>query len=132
MPSLIDPETVYVDDLPAIWSPVQWELSEEERARELEEQAVASLLWTVDAPEAILRLLLSETGIVRAYGPPAGYDPEAQGPWNEELVTFQFRRPIQLRQVQRERTRLYVEYRVEDLGDWALEIEPEKVTIWRR
>ena len=25
MPSVIDPETLYVDDLPAIWSPVQWD-----------------------------------------------------------------------------------------------------------
>ena len=31
MPSIIDPETIYVDNLPAIWSPVQWELTEEER-----------------------------------------------------------------------------------------------------
>jgi hypothetical protein len=31
MPSIIDPQTLYVDDLPAIWSPVQWELTEEER-----------------------------------------------------------------------------------------------------
>ncbi len=58
MPSVIDPETLYVDDLPAIWSPVQWELDEEERIQAVEEQATASLLWTMDAPEAILRLLL--------------------------------------------------------------------------
>ena len=50
MPKTIDPETIYVDDLPGIWSPVQWELSEQERAKELEEQATASLLWAVDTP----------------------------------------------------------------------------------
>jgi hypothetical protein len=33
MPSVIDPETIYADDLPAIWSPVQWELTEEERVQ---------------------------------------------------------------------------------------------------
>jgi hypothetical protein len=27
MPIEIDPETMNVDDLPGIWSPVQWELS---------------------------------------------------------------------------------------------------------
>jgi hypothetical protein len=61
MPSIIDPETLYVDDLPAIWSPVQWELTGEERIAAVEEQATASLLWMMDAPEAILRLLLAET-----------------------------------------------------------------------
>lgn len=70
MPSVIDPETLYVDDLPAIWSPIQWELTEEERTQAIEEQATASLLWTMDAPEAVLRLLLGETQIQRLYGPP--------------------------------------------------------------
>ncbi len=28
MPGIIDPETTHVDDLPGIWSPVQWELTE--------------------------------------------------------------------------------------------------------
>ena len=57
MPSIIDPQTIHVDELPAIWSPVQWELTEEERVEAVNEQATASLLWTMDAPEAILRLL---------------------------------------------------------------------------
>ena len=57
MPSYIDPETMNVDKLPSIWSPVQWDLSEEERIQELHMQALASLLWTVDIPEAMLRLL---------------------------------------------------------------------------
>ena len=62
MTAVIIPETLHVDDLPGIWSPVQWLLSEDERAAELEQQATASLLYAVDAPEAILRLLLEETG----------------------------------------------------------------------
>ena len=78
MPSIIDPETLYVDDLPAIWSPVQWELSEEERVQAVEEQATASLLWSMDAPQAILRLLLDETAIERLFKAPAGFNPEEQ------------------------------------------------------
>ncbi len=88
MPSVIDPETLYVDDLPAIWSPVQWELDEEERIKAVEEQATASLLWTMDAPEAILRLLLDETGIQRLHAQPKDYNPEEQGDWDKDLITF--------------------------------------------
>jgi hypothetical protein len=131
MPMIIDPETIYVDDLPGIWSPVQWELSEEEKARELEDQATASLLWAVNVPETILRLLLSETDIQRAYGPPEGYDPEEQGYWEEDLVTFQFKRAIRLERVEREKDFLYIEYDFDSLGRWALELEPERVVIER-
>jgi len=56
MPIDIDPETMNVDKLPGIWSPVQWELTEEEHIQELDTQATASLLFAVDVPEAILRL----------------------------------------------------------------------------
>lgn len=131
MPKIIDPETIYVDNLPGIWSPVQWELSEQERAQELEDQATASLLWAIDAPQTILRLLLNETDIERAYGPPEGYDPEEQGYWEKELVTFQFKRPIQLVRVERENDYLMIEYDFGSLGRWIFEIEPEKVTIER-
>ena len=131
MPAVIDPETLYVDDLPGIWSPVQWDLTEGERIQELEEQATASLLWAIDAPEAILRLLLGETDIERAYEPPKGFQPEQQGEWDESILTFQFKRQIRLEHVEREPDRLYVEYHFGDLGYWALEIEPERVTIQR-
>jgi hypothetical protein len=131
MPGIIDPETLNVDDLPTIWLPVQWELTDEERTQELEEQATASLLWSAVAPEAILRLLLAETAIERAYEPPRGYDPEQQGEWDESLVTFQFKRPFRLERVQRERDLLSVEYDFGDRGRWMFEIEPEKVTIRR-
>ena len=30
MPGIIDPERIHVDVLPGIWTPVQWEMSEEE------------------------------------------------------------------------------------------------------
>jgi hypothetical protein len=131
MPGVIDPETLYVDDLPGIWSPVQWELSEEERIHELEEQAKASLLAAVDAPEAILRLLLDETEIERAYEPPQGYDPEQQGEWDDSLITFQFKRQVRLERVDRNSELLSVEYNFGDLGYWILEIESERVTIER-
>lgn len=29
MPGVIDPETLPVDELPGIWTPVQWELTED-------------------------------------------------------------------------------------------------------
>jgi len=131
MPSVIDPETINVDDLPGIWNPVQWEMTEPERIDELENQARASLLWTVDVPEAILRLLLEETQIERAFDPPEGFDPEMQGEWNEQLITFKFERRFQLENVERERHRLTVTYKVEGLGHWRVEIEPESVSIER-
>lgn len=131
MPLDIDPETINIDPLPGIWSPVQWEMSEAERVHELESQAVASLLWSVDVPEAILRLLLGETSIQRAFGPPEGYDPEIQGEWDESLVTFKFKRPIKPENIERDTNFLYVTYDFEDLGHWALEIEPDRVSIQR-
>jgi hypothetical protein len=131
MPRYVDPETMNVDELPGIWSPVQWELDEEDRVHELHMQATASLLWAVDVPEAILRLLLGETTIDRALNPPPGFDPEIQGEWDHDLVTFHFKRPIELLKVEREHDYLYVEYKVSDLGTYALEIEPDNVQISR-
>lgn len=131
MPLNIDPETIHVDDLPGIWSPVQWELTEDERIKELEDQATASLLWTVDMPEALLRLALDETTIERTLEPPPGYDGDLQGEWDPSLVTFQFTRAFRLVTVHRESDRLYVEYNIEGLGDWAIDIEPENLQIYR-
>jgi hypothetical protein len=131
MPSIIDPLTINTDALPCIWSPVQWELTPEEHAQELEEQATASILWTADVPEAILRLLLNETKIERTFAPPEGYDPEKQGEWDVSLVTFNFKRKISLLKEERSPDRLYLEYMVDDLGTWAIEIEPENVSISR-
>ncbi len=131
MPGVIDPETMDADDLPGIWSPVQWELTEEERIQEVEDQAKASLLWSVDAPEAILRLLLQETDIERLLEPPDGYKQEVQGEWDSDLLTFGFQRPIKLIKVERERDFLYLEFNFEGAGFWSIEIEPEKVTIER-
>ena len=131
MPSVIDPETLYVDDLPAIWSPVQWELEEEERVKAVEEQATASLLWTMDAPEAILRLLLDETGIQRLYGPPPGYDPQEQGDWDKDLITFGPARSMKLESIERFPNRLELVYDFGNLGHWEFIIEAERVSIER-
>lgn len=131
MPSVIDPETIQVDSLPALWSPVQSALTDDERARELEAQATASLLWAADAPETILRLLLSETEIARAFDPPQAYDPTQQGEWDPELVTFVFARPIRLLSEERQRERLSLEYKLEGAGYWHVEITPDSLTITR-
>ena len=131
MPSIIDPETIHANELPAIWSPVQWELTEEERVEEINEQAKASLLWAMDAPEAILRLLLNEEGIKRLYEPPANYDPEEQGEWSSEFLTFGSKRAIKLDSIVREDEALYLVYKVGDSGYWEFEITPERVVIER-
>jgi hypothetical protein len=131
MPIDINPETMNIDDLPGIWSPVQSLLSEEERVKELELQSTASLLFAVDVPEAILRLLLDEIEIERAYDPPSGFDPNMQGEWDPEIVTFQFSRPIRLIKVERKNDQLMVEYDFQGLGRWVIEIEPDMVNIRR-
>ena len=131
MTSIIEPELINADELPGIWSPVQWELTPEEQATEIEDQARASLLWSVDVPEAMLRFLLRETDIERAYEPPSGYNAEQQGEWDEEIITFQFKRPIKLLKVEREQDYLYVEYDFREQGIWAMSIEPENMTITR-
>lgn len=131
MPSIIDHETIHVDELPPLWAPVQWELTEEERVQALEEQARASLLWMMDAPEAILRLLLNEVDIKRLYESPDGYDEEQQGEWEPDLVTFGPRRPFKLDSVSREDDATYIVYKAGDLGYWEFEISEEEVTIRR-
>ena len=131
MPSIIDPQTINVDNLPAIWSPVQWELTEEERIQAVDEQATASLLWSMDAPEAILRLLLDETSIERLFRPPDDYNAEEQGDWEKELITFGPKRTIKLESVERTPTRLELVYDFGALGHWEFVIEAEKVSIER-
>jgi len=131
MPSIIDHETIHVDTLPTIWSPVQWDLSPEEKAVELETQATASLLWSANIPETILRLLLAETDITRILEKPDGFDPEIQGEWDDSLLTFSFQRPIELKEVRREVNQIEMVYYLADLGYWEIKISPEKVTIER-
>ena len=131
MPGVIDPETFYIDELPGIWSPIQWDLTEEEHIKEVQDQSTASLLWSVGALEAILRLLLNETGIERTLESPEGFDPELQGEWDDSIVTFKFKRHIKLERIDRGHDDLYVEYHFGDFGRWSFEIEKEKVVIKR-
>ncbi len=116
MPGIIDPETIYVDKLPTVWSPVQGELSPEEHAHELEEQATASLLWASPVPEQILRVLLEETSVHRVEEPPEGFDPEVQGEWDPTLLTFAFKRPAKLVREDRTPEALILEYKLEGAG----------------
>jgi hypothetical protein len=129
MPKTINPQEMNVDELPGIWSPVQWEMTPEERVKEVEEQATASLLYAVDIPESILRLLIGETEIGRVLDPPKGYDSEQQGSWDTSLVTFAFKRPIQLIEVRREEDYLYAVYDFLGLGRWSIEITPESTAV---
>ena len=131
MPSIIDTQTLDANELPTVWSPVQWDLTEDERVQELENQATANMLWAADVPEAILRLLLNETEIERAYEPPEGFDSAQQGDWDEEVLTFQYRRSIRLIKCEHKVDSLYIEYQFGDLGRWAFEIGPEEVKIKR-
>jgi hypothetical protein len=131
MPGIIDPETLHVDELPGVWSPVQWEQTPEDRLREETDQARASLLANVDIPEMILRLLLNETECDTIYAPPDGYNPNEQGEWDDTLRTYAFRRGVRLRKVERTAERLTAEYQIEDLGWWQVVIEPERVVIER-
>ena len=131
MPGIIDTHSLDANELPTVWSPVQWELTEDERVQELENQATASMLWAADVPEAILRLLLSEAEIERAYAAPQGFDPAQQGDWDEEVLTFQFRRAIKLIKCLHQPDSLYIEYQFGELGRWAFEIRPEEVKIKR-
>lgn len=130
MPNIIDPQTIEVNDLPGIWSPIDGDsLDEEEHVFELEEQAKASLLAGVDDPETILRLLLGETEITTTNEPPMGYDAEMQGEWDESRITFKFKRACWIQNVEREDDFLYIEYEFEDLGIWNIEIGAESVRI---
>ena len=131
MPGVIDPQTIHADNLPGIWVPIQWELSEAERKREIDDQATASLLWAVDVPEALIRLALSEYKAEPADEPPGNFDPTMQGDWDESLLTFKFVKPIELVHIERDRRQLYLEYRFANFGTWSVTFEQERVVIER-
>jgi hypothetical protein len=131
MPAYIDAEFMHVDDLPGIWSPIQWDLTPEEKVAEVEEQARASLMAAIDVPEAVLRMLLGETAIERSYAAPEGYDPVQQGDWDDGILTFEFKRPIKLLNHERGPGHLLVQYDFHDLGRWQLEISEESFHLAR-
>lgn len=131
MPGVIDPQTIEVNHLPVIWSPIQSPLAEDERVRELDLQATASLLWAATIPEQILRLLLSETDIEAIAEPPPGYDPAAQGEWDSSQLTFAFARQIRLIREERRLDRLTLEYKVDGAGTWLVEFGHEELAVAR-
>ena len=131
MPGVIDPGLIHVDTLPTIWSPVQTALTDEERVAELEDQATASLLWSANAPEAILRLLLGETEIERILLPPQGYDEDQQGEWDPTVVTFAFKRPIRLEADRMEAGDRILEYKLDGAGHWRFQAGAEGVSLER-
>ncbi len=131
MPGVIDPETIEVNQLPPVWSPVQGPISDDERIRELDMQATASLLWAATVPEQILRLLLSETDIDPIAEPPADYAPDLQGEWQPGVLTFGFRRPVRVVREQREHDLLVLEFQVDGAGTWMMEIGPERMILER-
>lgn len=131
MPGIMDPELMHADELPAVWAPVQWEQSEKEHSTEIDRNASANLLFNSDVPEAVLRLLLNETDSQVVYEPPKGYNPEEQGEWDSEIMTFAFLREIKLRQVIRESDSLVVVYDFGSRGTWRMEISPERMILER-
>ncbi len=131
MPGVIDPQTFHVDDLPGIWSPVQWEQTKEEQIIELETQAAASLMQSVDIPEAIIRLILNETEIEATRKPPDGYNEAEQGAWDEEIITFKFKKGIKLETLKRENDHLLAVYNFANNGTWAIEVTPNRMIIER-
>jgi hypothetical protein len=131
MPGFIDAEFIHVDDLPGIWSPIQWDLTPEERVAEVEEQARASLMAAIDVPEAILRSLLGETDIERTFNAPEGYDPQQQGDWDGGIITFKFKRPVSLLHLERGQGCLTVLYDFHELGRWQIEASEESFHLQR-
>ncbi|MEX2030529.1 MAG: hypothetical protein WD906_06125 [Anaerolineales bacterium] len=131
MPGVIDPETMAVGGVPTLWWPVQIELTEAERLEEIERQTLAGLLWAAPVPEAVLRLLLGETDVVRAIDPPGGFDPEAQGEWDPERATFVFRRPLHLEADREEDSSRVLEYALEGAGHWRMVISAEQFSVSR-
>ena len=129
MPKYIDPQTIPVEDLPGVWTPFPEDLSPDEHVAAVEDQAKASMLWSIDHPETILRLMLNETAITRAFEAPLGYDEERQGKWDKSLTAFTFKRAMWVEHIERQPDNLYIVYEVEDLGRWAIEIKPEEIHI---
>lgn len=131
LPKIIDPQTIPVADLPGVWTPGPKMMTPEDRVNAVEAQAQTALLWTIDHPETLLRLLLGETAITRTHEPPRGYDAELQGEWDHDAVAYKFKREMHVTSIEREPDYLYVEYEVKEIGRWSIEISPEEVNISR-
>jgi secreted PhoX family phosphatase len=129
MPSYLDPLTFPVLDVPAIWCPEKERVLGNSLAVSIEAQAKASLLASADTVESILRLLFDEAEIDRVFEPPQGYNPEVQGDWDDQQVTFVFRRRVEKISEERDNESLRMEYRMEGCGQYRVEITSESFSI---
>lgn len=129
MSGYLDPLTFPVLNVPAIWCPQKEKEMGNHLAESIEEQAQASLLASADIVEAVLRILDGETGIERVFNPPQGYNPEVQGDWDDQLVTFAFRRRVEKIREERDDELLRMEYRMEGCGQYSIEITAEGFSI---
>ena len=79
--------------------------------------------------EAVLRMLYGETEIERVFNPPQGYNPEVQGDWDDQLVTFAFQRRVEKISEERDDESMRLEYRMEGCGQYSIEITAEGFSI---
>ena len=129
MSGYLDPLTFPVLDVPAIWCPEKERLVGNPLATSIEEQAKASLLASADTVESILRLLYDKAEIERVLEPPQGYNPEVQGDWDDQQVTFAFLRRVERISEERDDESLRMEYRIDGCGKFMVEITPESFSI---
>ena len=145
MPSAIDWETMEPDGLSPVWFPPQDEAdSDETHERLLQDAAAAHLLTMTSIPEAILRLLVRETGVARLPEPGAASDGEeawaAEGgdePSDGDDAdkdalppdSFEFTRQFHLDEAHRDHESLALLCRLDGAGSWRVVIETGRVLI---
>jgi len=132
MAGVLDPLTFPTLGVPAIWCPRREKLRGSPLALSIEEQAKGSLLQSADLVESVLRMIYGETEIERALVPPAGYDPQIQGEWDDTLVTFAFTRRVRKLSEDRNEQTLQMEYQMDGHGRFSIEITPEGFSITRQ
>jgi len=129
MSGVLDPQTFPTIDVPAIWCPKKEKLRGNPLALAIEEQAKGSLLLSADPVEAVLRLLYGELEVTRAEEQPRGYNPEVQGDWDKEEVTFAFARRAKKISEERSEYSLQLEYELEGCGRYSVAVSADSVSI---
>jgi hypothetical protein len=131
MPDGFDTETFPSHEFPAIWFYQKPPEDKRDFAAFVEHQAASGMLASTDILEAVLRLLLGLTEVEGVYDPPRGYDPEVQGEWDSDVLTFIFRRRVQKVGEDREDGEIRLEYQVETCGTFVVTIRGDSVHIER-
>jgi hypothetical protein len=131
MSPAFDAQTFPTIDVPAVWCYRKPPEERPEFAAFVEQQAVGGLLLSADPVEIVLRLMLGLTQVEGVYDPPPGYDPELQGEWDGDTLTFVFKRRIRKVGEVREYGAIRLEYQVQGSGTFQVVIEEEKVAIER-